>query len=70
MIKSIKCKQRGTSKVKKKNVGTHRISLCISTMVTLKMHVAVHSGFHQSKLIHGSHHALLHESVCHHCWYV
>jgi len=28
-------------------------------MVTIKKHVAVHSGCHQSKVIHGSHHALM-----------
>jgi len=37
---------------------TSIISLWISTMVTITKHVAVHSGCHQSKLIHGSHHAL------------
>jgi len=30
-------------------------------MVTIIKHVAVHSGCNQSKLIHGSHHVLLHE---------
>jgi len=30
-------------------------------MVTIIKNVAVHSGCHQSKLINGSHHALLHE---------
>jgi len=30
-------------------------------MVTIIKHVPLHSGCHQSKLIHGYHHALLHE---------
>jgi len=30
-------------------------------MVTKITHVAVHSGCHQSKLIHGTHHVLMHE---------
>jgi len=37
---------------------TSIISIWISTMVKIIKHVAVHSGLHQSKLIHGSHHTL------------
>jgi len=53
MIKSMKKK---LLKNKSVHVGTHR-----HQPVTIMKHVAVHSGCHQSKLIYGSHHALLHE---------
>jgi len=37
---------------------TSIISLWISTMVTIIKHIELHCGLHQSKVIHGSHHAL------------
>jgi len=53
MIKSIKYK---LLKVYVDITHIHQESDCESQMLHIK-----HSGCHQSKLIHGSHHALLHE---------